>query len=142
MEKVGVTELGYVGFDVGDLGAWRSFASEILGMEFIEEPDGARLRMDYWHQRIVLHQGPGDDLRYAGFRVSGPDTFRSMQRQLKEFGVSFEVASPAEAEDRHVLEFLKLEDPAGLPVEIFHGPQVDRHAPFRPGRGMHGKFKV
>ena len=142
MDRIGVTELGYIGLDVGDLGAWRALASDILGMEFVEDAVGARLRMDYWHQRIVLHQGAADDLRYAGFRVSGPETFWGMQRQLKELGVKFEVASPAETEARHVLEFLKLEDPTGLPVEIFHGPQVDYHAPFRPGRGMHGKFRV
>jgi 2,3-dihydroxybiphenyl 1,2-dioxygenase len=142
MDKVGVTELGYVGFGVSDLGAWKAFSTEILGMEFIEEPKGARLRMDYWHQRIVLHQGAEDDLHYAGFRVSGPDTFWAMQRQLTDLGIAFEVGSPAEAEARRVLEFLKLQDPAGVPLEIFHGPQVDRHAPLHPGRGMHGKFVV
>ena len=142
MDKIGVTELGYVGFEVKDLGAWRGFASDLLGMEFVEEPGGARLRMDYWRQRIVLHQGDAEDLAYAGFRVSGPDTFWAMQQHLTALGVAFEVASAAEAVDRHVLEFMRLEDPAGLPVEIFHGPQVDRHAPFRPGRGMHGKFRV
>jgi 2,3-dihydroxybiphenyl 1,2-dioxygenase len=142
VDKVGVTELGYLAFDVRDLGAWKAFATEILGMEFVEEPKGARLRMDYWHQRIVLHQGSEDDLHHAGFRVSGPDTFWAMQRQLTDLGIAFEVASSAEAEARCVLELLKLQDPAGVPLEIFHGPQVDRHAPLHPGRGMHGRFVV
>ena len=142
MIKTGVTELGYIGFNVSDLAAWRAYVTEILGMEYVPELYGARLRMDYWHQRIVLHEGPGDDLRYAGFRLAGPDAFLTKQRELTDLGVKFEVATSSEAEERHVLELLRLEDPAGLPVELFHGPQVDRHAPFRPGRGMHGQFVV
>jgi 2,3-dihydroxyethylbenzene 1,2-dioxygenase len=140
MNKVSVTELGYIGFDVSDLGAWRAYVTEVLGMEFVAEAQGARLRMDYWHQRIVLHNGDRDDIRYAGFRLSGPEAFWAMTKQLDELGVKFEVASADEAEDRHVLELMKLEDPAGLPIELFHGPQVDRHEPFLPGRRMHGKF--
>jgi 2,3-dihydroxybiphenyl 1,2-dioxygenase len=140
MDKARVTELGYLGLGVSDLGAWRDFATEILGMEFLDDDSGARLRMDYWRQRIVLHQGADDDLRYMGFRLSGPEAFGAMQRQLTEVGAKFEVASAAEAEDHHVLEMLRLEDPAGVPIELFHGPQVDLHVPFRPGRGMHGRF--
>jgi 2,3-dihydroxyethylbenzene 1,2-dioxygenase len=140
MNKVGVTELGYIGFDVSDLEAWRAFATQILGVEYIADDAGVRVRMDYWHQRIALHQGASDDLRYMGFRLAGPDDFWAMQRQLNGLGVRFEVGSAAEAEERHVLELLRLEDPAGLPVELFHGPQVDRHAPFHPARAMHGKF--
>lgn len=140
MDKVAVTELGYLGLGVSDLAAWRAFATEILGMEFAEDEAGARLRMDYWRQRIVLQPGADDDLLFAGLRLSGPDTFWAMQRQLTDLGVAFKVASAAEAEERHVLELLRLEDPAGVPLELFHGPEVNVHAPFRPGRGMHGRF--
>ena len=142
MNRTAVTELGYIGFDVSDLGAWRAFAGEILGMEVLSDTEGARLRMDYWHQRIVLHEGKGDDVRYAGFRLAGPEDFWTKQQELTDLGVTFEVASHTEAQERHVLEFLRLKDPAGLPIELFHGPQVDRNAPFRPGRGMHGDFLV
>ena len=31
-------------------------------------------------------------------------------------------------------------DPSGIPLEIFHGPLVDTHRPFHPGRGMYGRF--
>ena len=140
MDRVSITEVGYLGFGVSDLAAWRAFATEILGMEVVDDEFGARIRMDYWHHRIVLNHGTDDDLLYAGFRLSGPDTFWAMQRQLTDLGVSFKVASAAEAEQRHVLELLRLEDPAGVPLELFHGPQVDFHAPFRPGRGMHSRF--
>lgn len=142
MGKVAVTELGYAGFGVSNVEAWRTFASDILGAENYEEGGALKLRIDGWHQRIILHPGQGDDLLFLGFRVAGSEEFREMQLHLKDCGIDFEVAAPDEAADRCVLELLRLQDPAGIPVEIFHGPRVDREKPFRPGRGMHGKFKT
>jgi 2,3-dihydroxybiphenyl 1,2-dioxygenase len=140
MTNTGVTELGYIGIGTRDLDAWRFYANEVLGMEWVEERGEVKLRMDYWHHRILVHPGEEDDVLFAGFRVGGPEEFRAMQQHLQECGVPFKVASPADAESRAVLELLRLTDPAGLPLEIFHGPRVDRHKPYRPGRGMHGKF--
>jgi 2,3-dihydroxybiphenyl 1,2-dioxygenase len=135
--KVSVTEFG-----VEDVGAWRFFASEILGMESFDESGGVKLRLDQWHQRIIMYPGRQNDMLYEGFRVAGPDEFQIMQRHLSECGVPFETASATEAEERRVLEYLRLADPAGVPLEIFHGPLIDRHRPFRPGRGMHGIFRT
>ena len=51
-----------------------------------------------------------------------------------------EVAPDELARQRHVLAFLTLSDPAGVPLEIFHGPRVEAHRPFHPGRPMFGRF--
>jgi 2,3-dihydroxybiphenyl 1,2-dioxygenase len=140
--KMGVTELGYLGLGVKDLAAWKRFAAEILGLEVVDggESDRCFLRMDYWHHRLALHADGSDDLAYLGFRVAGPDEFATMQKQLADAGISFRVGSLEEAEERRVLEVMKLSDPDGNPVEIFHGPLVRFNKPFHPGRGMHGKF--
>lgn len=139
---VQVTELGYMGLAVSDLGAWQQFARDILALEVADEGEGDRcyLRMDAWHHRFVLHAGGDDDLAYLGFRVAGADEFGEMQKQLADAGISYRVGSLAEAEERRVLEVMKLADPDGNPVEIFHGPLLRKHRPFHPGRGMHGKF--
>jgi 2,3-dihydroxyethylbenzene 1,2-dioxygenase len=140
---VQVTELGYFGLGVSDLAAWKQFAGEILGLEVREEPgepDRAYLRMDYWHHRFVLHAGGDDDVAYLGFRVAGADEFAEMQKQLANAGVELRVGSLAEAEERRVLEVMKLVDPGGTPIEIFHGPLIQPSRPFHPGRGMHGRF--
>src|SRR5262245_51678294 len=141
-EAIGVTELGYLGLGVSDLAAWTGFAAEALGPEVDEGGEGASafLRMDYWHHRLVLHEDGSDDLAYLGFRVAGPDEFAAMQTQLADAGIPFRVGSLEEAEDRRVLEVMKLSDPDGNPIEIFHGPLVQLNKPFHPGRGMHGKF--
>src|SRR5215469_7298068 len=138
-----ITELSYMGIGVKNLDEWKAFATEMIGMEFVEGEtrDRCYLRMDYWHHRIVLHRDDSDDLMYLGFRVAGPEEFRAMQQQLSSADVKFRVGSDEEAAERHVLEVLKLSDPDGNPVEVFHGPHVQFSKPFRPGRGMHGKFK-
>ena len=139
-----VTELGYMGLGVKDLDAWKNFATNIVGFELVNEGESDRcyLRMDYLHHRLVLHADGSDDLAYLGFRVAGADEFAQMQRQLSEAGIKFRVGSEDEAEERRVLEVLKLSDPDGNPVEIFHGPLTQFSKPFHPGRAMHGRFKT
>ena len=91
-----VTELGYMGFGVKDLDAWKNFATSIVGFELVDEGESDRcyLRMDYQHHRIVLHADGSDDLAYLGFRVAGADEFAQMQRQLSEAGIKFRVGVP------------------------------------------------
>jgi 2,3-dihydroxyethylbenzene 1,2-dioxygenase len=141
---VQVTELGYMGIGVKDLAAWKDFATNIVGFEFADdgESDRCYLRMDYWHHRLVLHANGSDDLEYLGFRVAGPEEFREMQHQLTKAEIPYRVGSEEEAVERHVLEVLKLNDPSGNPIEIFHGPEVHFSKPFHPGRRMHGRFKT
>src|SRR5260370_5784426 len=139
-----VTELGYMGLGVKDLDAWKNFATSIVGLELADEgePDRCYLRMDYLHHRLVLHADGSDDLAYLGLRVAGADEFAQMQRQLSEAGIKFRVGSEDEADERPVLEVLKLNDPDGNPIEIFHGPLMQFSNPFHPGRAMHGRFKT
>ncbi|HZO80422.1 MAG TPA: VOC family protein [Candidatus Binataceae bacterium] len=141
---VQVTELSYVGIGVKSLDEWKAFATRIVGMELADdgEPDRCYLRMDYWHHRLVVHANGSDDLEYLGFRVAGPDEFQQMQRQLAEAGIKYRVGSEDEANERRVLEVMKLSDPAGNPIEIFHGPEIQASKPFHPGRRMHGRFKT
>ena len=137
-----VTELGYVRFGVSNLAEWRDFAAEIVGVEVVDEGEAGRLylRTDHWHHRIVLEEDPCDDLIGAGLRVAGADELDDVRARLAEAGVGCEQGSAELAEERKVLDLITLEDPAGNPIEIFHGPLVDAHKPFYPGRGMFGKF--
>ena len=138
---VQVTELGYAGFGVKDLAAWKQFATQMMGAQVVEDgPKRAHLRFDYWHHRITIEEDGSDDLQFAGLRVAGRDEFREMQTQLRAGDIDFTVCSKADAEARCVLEVMRLTDPAGIPLEIFHGPLIQPHNPFHPGRGLHGKF--
>lgn len=142
MTGVSVTELGYLGLSVSNPEAWKDFAANIAGLEVVDEGEADRfyLRMDEWHHRITVHNTGGDDLEYLGWRVAGREEFDAMARKLEEAGVSFRIASKEEATERHVLGLMKLEDPAGLPTEIFWGPRVEASRPFHPGRPLFGRF--
>lgn len=137
-----VTELGYVGISVSDANAWKKYATEIMGLEVLDEGEDDRyyLRMDYWHHRIVVHVDGNDDLEYIGWRVADRLALEAMERQIRNCGIKVRIASKEECQERRVLGLLKLEDPAGNPTEIFYGPQVDTDRPFHPGRPMHGGF--
>lgn len=139
-----VTEIGYVTLGVSDLGAWKTFASQVLGLEVVEGDDPSRcfLRMDYWHHRIELVTDSRDDLLVTGLRVAGRDEFRAMAQTLEAAGQDVRIGSGDEAEARRVLEVMTVHDPNGYAVEIFHGPLVLYDKPFHSGRRMHGRFKT
>ncbi len=139
---VRVTELGYLGFNVTDMDAWKDYATECVGFDVVDEGEGDRFyaRMDNWHHRLVFHKSKEDDLAYAGWRVAGPDELEAIAKQLKDAGIKFKVGTEEEAQERRVLGLLKMLDPSGTPTEIFYSPQVDTHLPFRPGRRMYGGF--
>ena len=138
----GVTELGYVRFGVANLDEWRNFATSLLGLEAVDDPATGRvfLRADYWHHRISLEEHDCDDLIGAGLRVAGVEEFLALQRTLEKAGIPFEVGSDELASERRVLQLMSLNDPAGNPLEIFHGPLIEPHNPFLPGRRMHGRY--
>lgn len=142
MSDVKVTELGYLGLSVSDATAWKKYATEVVGMQLVDEGEKDRfyLRMDLWHHRIVMHVGTTDDLEYVGWRVAGASELEAMAAKLDKAGYAFRIGSEAEAKERHVLGLLKLADPGGIPTEIFWGPRVDNNKPFHPGRPMYGKF--
>ena len=137
-----VTELGYMGISVSNADAWKTYATEVVGMEWVDEGEKNTfyLRMDNWHHRIAIHVDGGDDLAYLGWRVKGPEEFEAMAKKLSDHQVKFELCSDAQAEERRVLGLIKLKDPAGNPTEIFFSPQIDSYKPFHPGRAMYGKF--
>jgi len=70
---VQVTELSYMGIGVKDIGAWKEFATAVVGLELVDEGERDRcyLRMDYGDHRLILHEDRSDDVLYRGWRVAG-----------------------------------------------------------------------
>ena len=67
-----IQALGYVGLVARDLGAWRTYATEFLGLQAVAErgDETLRLRMDDHDWRIAIDAGDGDDIAYAGWQVA------------------------------------------------------------------------
>jgi len=128
-------QLGYLGLEVSDLGAWRGFATELLGLA-VGEPrsDGALpLRMDERAFRILLHEGPRDDVAFLGWEFADGASLEAATKRLSSAGVLFQHGSAAEIAARGVRTMIVLEDPDGVRTEFYHGPAVAPN-PFRSNR--------
>jgi len=118
-----IEALGYLGIEVSDLAAWRVFVSDVLGLQSVNRDDGTiDLRMDGYATRIRLHEGPRDDLAYAGWEVRDGQALASLEARLVASGVAVEPGNPAEAADRRVAGLIRFSDPEGNAHEAFYGP--------------------
>jgi 2,3-dihydroxybiphenyl 1,2-dioxygenase len=120
-----VSRLGYLGFEVSDVAAWERFAVDMLGLLVSERrADGSvAFRMDDQAQRIVVHPGSRDDLAYVGFEVGGEPALRGLAAQLTAAGFATAELGKDIAAARRVRRGLRLDDPNGVPIELFHTPE-------------------
>jgi 2,3-dihydroxybiphenyl 1,2-dioxygenase len=126
--------LGYLGFEVRDLGAWEAFAVEVLGLQIGDRgEDWIALRCDDWAQRFLVTQGASDDVSVFGWHVDDARALEDLVERLHAAGVEIEAGTDGEARRRRVERLVKLRDPAGNPCEIFFGgeraatPFVSKH---------------
>ena len=132
-------ELGYLGLEVSDLGAWRRFARDVLGLTIgAPRPDGALpLRMDGHAHRFLLHEGPADDVAYVGWELGDRAALDAVAGRLDRAGVGVRFGMAAEIAARGVQDLLWFEDPNGIRVELAHGP-VMASEPFASDRMRSG----
>jgi len=126
---MGIVALGYIGLEVGDLGAWSRFSEDVLGLMRAGEA-GHRYRIDSQAWRISLQQGDGDDLSYAGFEVADAAAHQALRERLAQAGF---VPSSGDAQliaERGVTDLFHCQDPDGLRVEVYYGPTLATEAPF------------
>ena len=123
-----VARLGYLGFEVSDLSAWEAFAVDVLGLSRGDPAsDGSlRLRMDEQAQRFVLHRGASDDLAYAGFEVADARALGALAKELANGGLAVREGDPSTCATRRVEALVRLEDPSGVPIELYCGPAIGR----------------
>lgn len=120
-----IARLGYLGFEVSDLAAWKRFAVDVLGLEVANAADDdstLALRIDDQAQRIVLHRGSSDDLAYAGFEMDDEPSLDRLVDRLSQAGVAVTRADAAQARARRVGRVFQLQDPRGVPIELFCAP--------------------
>jgi 2,3-dihydroxybiphenyl 1,2-dioxygenase len=126
-----IEALGYVGLEVSDLGTWRGFATETLGLQAADRHDGGiDLRMDMYAMRVRLNEGQRDDLSFAGWEVRDEAALQTLAARLQTQGVQVEHGDDALARDRHVAGLLRFTDPEGNRHEAFYGPLQKTNAPF------------
>jgi len=134
-----VSQLGYLGLNVSDVGEWERFASELLGLQVVgSTPQGFFMRMDEYHHRFIVRQGGEDDVAFIGWEVADQRALRELADQLKNDGIEAAAGSAEEAKTRGVLEFIKFNDPSGIPSEAYFGPLMNFNEPFKSPRPLSG----
>lgn len=135
-----IKALGYMGFAVTDVPAWRQFMTKRVGL--METPcssdKGAHFRMDARSWRIAVEQGNADDLAFAGFEVANPSALAKMRARLLEAGVKLEDNTAELAKQRDVLGMVACKDPFGMQIEIFYGAGESSEKPFVSPAGVTG----
>jgi 2,3-dihydroxybiphenyl 1,2-dioxygenase len=119
-------QLGYIGFEVSDLGAWERFGVDVLGLQIAERRDDGALafRLDQHRLRIVVEPGAADDVRFIGWEVGSDAELTAITVKLRAAGLDVTDGSAAEASRRHVQRLVKLRDPTGIPTEVFWGAEL------------------
>jgi biphenyl-2,3-diol 1,2-dioxygenase/3,4-dihydroxy-9,10-secoandrosta-1,3,5(10)-triene-9,17-dione 4,5-dioxygenase len=132
-------QLGYLGLEVSDLGAWGRFARELLGLAVgTPRPDGALpLRMDGHAHRFLLHEGAKDDVAYIGWELRDGAALDVLAGRLDRAGVPVQSGTNAELAARGVESLIWFEDPNAIRIEAFHGPAMGS-APFVSDRMRSG----
>jgi 2,3-dihydroxybiphenyl 1,2-dioxygenase len=134
-----VKSLGYMGFAVKDVSAWRAFLTQKLGlMDAGDTDDGALFRIDSHAWRIAVQQGEADDLAYVGYEVADAAALAQMSDKLRQAGVQVRTGDGALAQRRGVLGLISLTDPFGLPLEIYYGASEVFERPFVPAAAVAG----
>ncbi|MBI1684105.1 VOC family protein [Caulobacter hibisci] len=134
-----VASLGYIGFAVSDLEAWKTYGGQVLGMMPIEGPDeGLRFRIDDHAWRIAVQAGEADDIAFAGFEVSDAAALDAVSASLVAHDIPFTPASPEQLAERQVTGLISCQDPEGLAIEIYYGPTLRTEKPFVSPAGVSG----
>ncbi|MBF6360191.1 VOC family protein [Nocardia farcinica] len=134
-----VVGLGYVGLRATDLDAWRTYGTEILGLQDVSGVEGADeetvlLRADERGWRFAIHRGESGGAAYIGWEVPDRRALDALAARLAAAGVAVEEDSRCAAA-RGVEGLLRGTDPDGHRLEFFYGARVPKR-PFLSPRGV------
>ena len=120
----GVTQLGYMGFEVSDLEAWEKFATTVLGMQIVrrDADGGFALRMDSYQYRLFVTPGDADDVSVFGWQVTDEAALNEIVGRLEGAGVAVTGGTAEDTAQRGVQQLAKFRDTAGNPCELYWGP--------------------
>jgi hypothetical protein len=110
--------LAYVVIGASDLGAWRDYATGVIGLGTVDTDAGdVGLRMDDHPWRILVETGADDDLTHAGWDLGSDADLDAYVAALRGKGADVIEEGPALAAKRHVSRLFSLADPNGFAHE-------------------------
>ena len=116
--------LGYVGVSGEDLDAWRSFGTDVLGLQVgTSRPDEDTLyfRMDGRSFRLAVHKGDDGVLHYLGFEIGTRAALAEFGDHLRRQGLEVVEEGADVCAERRVIAMQSTKDPSGNRIEFFVG---------------------
>jgi len=115
--------LAYLGIEAADLDAWQRFG-DLVGFDAAREDGALVFRMDERARRIVVSNGPRDDLCFLGWEVESAGDLDLHVRRLQDGGVAVRNGAAEEAQLRAVERFVRFRDPCETPMELAIGARL------------------
>ncbi|MGY1820998.1 VOC family protein [Geodermatophilus sp. SYSU D00079] len=122
-----VVGLGYAIVEARDLGAWKEFACDLLGLQaVVATEERLLLRMDDKAYRVDVRRGDADAVTVLGWEVKGPEELEELAASLEEHGFAVKRGDATLARERQVSGIVSFDDPEGLRLELFYGLKKDK----------------
>ncbi len=133
-----VKALGYLAIGSTRPDDWAGFATDRLGLQAVDRGGKMRaFRMDDRRQRLMVDGALPDGSTVFGWEVADAAALDTLGAKLDDARVAVKRGSAAAAARRCVAGLISFADPAGNPLEAFHGGAVATD-PFKPGRDIGG----
>lgn len=140
---MGIAQLGYVGLDARDVGAWTGFLRDGFGMSHdIVDEGGLEVVtaiIDDYSYRLAIYDSDRDGLRHVGWLVDSSSEFERLADAVVAAGLDITTGTENELRSRGAVAMFWFADTAGYRVEITLGltRTPARELEFAPG-GMRG----
>lgn len=117
--------LGYLVFEVRRPARWVAFCQQMLGLPEARQNEDGSLgwQIDEACQRLVVRQGPADDLAAIGLQCADEAVLQRLLQRLQQAGVAVRSADATLRRSRRVRSLHHCTDPAGNRVELFTDPE-------------------
>jgi len=120
MSAPAILRAGHIVFRATDLGRARAFYVDLLGfVETAATRDALYLRglEESEHHSLVLTRAPAPGVSHIAFKVASSDDLEQIQAGCRDAGLVWRWVNEGEEEGQG--RALRVEDPAGLPVEFY-----------------------
>jgi 3,4-dihydroxy-9,10-secoandrosta-1,3,5(10)-triene-9,17-dione 4,5-dioxygenase len=107
---------------------WLDYGTQVLGLMVapgMPDDGNVYLKMDARPFRFAITPGDTDRLLLLGWELHDEADYESAKSSLQQAGVSFEQGSADDIAKRRVRDLIRLQDPAGNTLELYHGADLD-----------------
>ena len=125
-----IQSLGYLRIRTPDIEAWERFATAVLGFMPSAGPEATSryYRWDDRPYRLQVDPGTTAGVTAIGWEVGDDRDLDAAVAALESAGVDVTRGTEEDSARRLVSGVASFVDPAGVPIELFHGPVLD-HRP-------------